>query len=163
MNRATLAVLTLAAACLALAACGAASPSAGSKATVTVTASAAPAVTVTVTATPKAASKPPAPKPPAGPKVIARFNGSGDQSTPGFTTPASWHLSWEYNCSAVGTGNFIVNENNTDGSQDSNGVNVNELGAGRGPVATYAFGDADSHTLQVISGGCSWSLAIVTG
>jgi hypothetical protein len=163
MNRAMLAVLTSAAACLALAACGARS-NPGSKPTVTVTAQAAPALTVTVTAAPKATPpKPRPPKPAAGPKVIARFNGSGTGSTPPFTTPASWHLSWEYNCSSFGSsGNFAVTEINADGSTDFNGVNVNELGSGQGPVAAYVYGDAGRHALQIDS-ECNWSVAVVTG
>ena len=112
-----------------------------------------------------AAVAPPASSAPATPQanqIIARFNGSNDQNTPSFTTPANWHLSWSYWGCGDGPSNFIVTEYNTDGSIDSNGVSVNELGTGRGPVATYAFGDAGTHYFQVVS-GCSWSLVPVTG
>jgi hypothetical protein len=44
-----------------------------------------------------------------------------------------------------------------------NGVSVNELGTGRGPVATYAYGDAGTHYLSVNTEGCQWSLVPVTG
>jgi hypothetical protein len=55
-----------------------------------------------------------------------------------------------------------VNQNNTDGSPDLNGISVNELGSGGGPVATYAYGDAGTHYFSVNS-ECSWSLAVVIG
>jgi hypothetical protein len=100
--------------------------------------------------------------PPPKPKVIARFNGEGIQNTAPFTVPASWHLSWEYWGCDGGSGNFIVDEDNTDGSPDFNGVSVNELGSGRGPVATDAYGDAGRHYFSVDS-ECSWSLAVVVG
>lgn len=99
------------------------------------------------------------PKPPV---VTARFNGSGTQNTAAFTVPAQWHLSWSYWACDGGSGNFAVSEMNTDGSDDLNGVNVNELGSGRGPVATYGYGDAGTHFFSVLS-ECSWSLAVVVG
>jgi hypothetical protein len=131
--------------------------------TVTQTA-AAPAPTVTQTASA------PAPSQSAGGStsggsgkghVIARFNGSGTQNTASFTTPDSWALSWSYWGCTSNPDNFIVTEYNSDGSIDLNGVSVNELGAGRGPVATYAYGDAGTHYFSVDS-GCSWSLVPVT-
>jgi hypothetical protein len=124
-----------------------------------------PGPTVTRTAQAPAVSQgggTPAP-PPGANQVIARFGGTGDQNTAAFTTPATWHLSWSYwNCPS-GTANFIVTEYNTDGSPDPNGVSVNELGTGRGPVATYAYGDAGAHYLSVNTEGCQWSLVPVTG
>jgi hypothetical protein len=42
-------------------------------------------------------------------------------------------------------------------------VSVNELGSGRGPVATYAYGDGGAHYFSINTEGCSWSLAVVTG
>ena len=93
--------------------------------------------------------------------AIARFNGSGTQNTASFTTPDNWALSWSYWGCSGGSGNFIVTEYNTDGSIDVNGVSVNELGSGRGPIATYAYGDAGTHYFSVIS-VCSWSLVPVT-
>ena len=132
-------------------------------ATVTVTAppsSSAPQAqpSPSTTAAPAASSSPQ----PAQPQVIARFNGSGIQNTQTFTVPDNWHLSWEYWGCSGGSGNFIVDEYNTDGSLDPNGVAVNELGSGRGPVATYAYGDSGSHYFSVNS-ECSWSLAVVVG
>jgi hypothetical protein len=117
--------------------------------------------TVTSTAAPPP-PPPPTPTPAQAPQVIARFNGSGAENTPPFTVPDSWHLSWAYWGCDGGTGNFIVNESNTDGSDDFNGISVNELGSGDGPVATYAYGDAGTHYFSVNS-ECSWSLAVVTG
>jgi hypothetical protein len=95
-------------------------------------------------------------------RVIARLNGSGTQNTGSFTTPGNWALSWSYWGCPGGTSNFQVTENNADGSLDLNGVSVNELGTGRGPVATYAYGDAGTHYLSVNTEGCSWSLVPVT-
>jgi hypothetical protein len=96
-------------------------------------------------------------------QVIDRFNGSGTQNTSTFTTPSSWHLSWSYWGCPDGTSNFQVTEYNSDGSIDFSGISVNELGTGRGPVATYAYGDAGTHYLSVNTEGCSWSLVPVTG
>ncbi len=98
-----------------------------------------------------------------GNQVIVRLNGSGTQNTPTFTTPSRWHLSWSYWGCPGGTSNFAVDEYNADGSPDPSGVSVNELGTGRGPVATYAYGDAGTHYLSVNTEGCSWSLVPVTG
>ena len=95
-------------------------------------------------------------------QVIAKFNGSGTQNTGSFTTPGNWALSWAYWGCPGGTSNFQVTEYNADGSIDLNGVSVNELGTGRGPVATYAYGDAGTHYLSVNTEGCSWSLVPVT-
>lgn len=95
-------------------------------------------------------------------QVIARFNGSGTQNTGSFTTPDNWALSWSYSRCPGGPSNFQVVEYNADGSIDLNGVTVNELGTGRGPVATHAYGDAGTHYLSVNTEGCSWSLVPVT-
>ena len=98
-----------------------------------------------------------------GATVTARFNGTGTGSTGTFTVPDSWHLSWSYwGCPDVPS-NFQVSEYNADGSDDFGGVTVNELGSGRGPVATYAYGDGGTHYFSINTEGCSWSLAVVTG
>jgi hypothetical protein len=122
-----------------------------------------PAPTVTVTPQPTAtvSSSPPASS--GASQIIARFSGTGTQNTPTFSTPSSWHLSWSYRACPGGTSNFQVTEYNSDGSIDLNGISVNELGTGRGPVATYAYGDAGTHYLSVNTEGCSWSLVPVTG
>jgi hypothetical protein len=169
MKRTTLtisAAVTVAA--LAVAGCGSPSgkPAAAPTVTYTVTeipstAAPAPTVTVTVTVTPSAASQQSAN--PGANQIITRFNGSGTQNTATFTTPDSWHLSWSYWSCPGGTSNFQVTEYNADGTIDPNGVSVNELGTGRGPVATYAYGDAGTHYLSVNTEGCSWSLVPVTG
>jgi hypothetical protein len=95
--------------------------------------------------------------------VITRFSGTGDKNTAAFTTPSRWHLSWAYWGCPGGTANFIVDEHNADGTTDFNGISVNELGKGRGPVATHAYGDAGSHYFTVTTEGCHWSLVPVTG
>lgn len=95
-------------------------------------------------------------------QVIVRFNGSGTQNTASFTTPDNWALSWAYWGCPGGSSNFIVTEYNADGSIDLNGISVDELGTGRGPVATHAYGDAGAHYLSVDTEGCSWSLVPVT-
>lgn len=119
-----------------------------------------PASAVTVTKAPTVSS----PSASSGAnKIIARFNGSGTQNAPTFTTASSWHLSWSYWACPAGTSNFQVSEYNSDGSVDVNGISVNELGTGRGPVVTYAYGDAGTHYLSVNTEGCSWSLVPVTG
>jgi hypothetical protein len=126
-------------------------------------------VTAPAAAAPASAAKPQSPtvsSPAAGSgsnQIITRFNGSGTQNTATFTTPDSWHLSWSYWGCPDGSSNFQVFEYNSDGSIDANGISVNELGTGRGPVATYAYGDAGSHYLSVNTEGCSWSLVPVTG
>lgn len=112
---------------------------------------------------PAAPSTSSAPSAPQANQIITRFSGSNNQNTPAFTTPANWHLSWSYwGCPAGIQSNFIVTEYNADGSLDPNGVSVDELGTGRGPVATYAYGDAGTHYFQVVS-ECNWSLVPVTG
>lgn len=145
--------------------------------TVTVTAAAAPAATATVTQpAPEPTSTAPDSAPPdntapestapsaaGSPQIIATFNDSGNQNTGSFTVPGTWHLSWAYWGCPNPPANFQVSEYNTDGSPDFNGVNVNELGSGRGPVATTAYGDGGSHYFQVSTEGCSWSLVAVSG
>jgi hypothetical protein len=96
-------------------------------------------------------------------QIIVRFSGTGTQNTPSFTTPDRWRLSWAYWGCPGGASNFAVDEYNADGSPDFSGISVNELGTGRGPVATYAYGDAGTHYLSVNTEGCSWSLVPVTG
>lgn len=98
-----------------------------------------------------------------GTTVTSRFNGTGTQNTGTFTVPDNWHLSWSYWGCPSSPSNFQVDEYNSDGSIDFNGVSVNELGSGRGPVATYAYGDGGTHYFSINTEGCSWSLAVVTG
>jgi hypothetical protein len=63
-------------------------------------------------------------------------------------------LHWRYDCSAYGTGNFIVSE---DGGNDFSGASVSELGAG-GHGVTHLYGDAGSHYLSIDSECSSWSV-----
>lgn len=121
----------------------------------------APTVTITQSETPAVPSQPPASS--GANQVIVRLGGTSTQNTQTFTTPGNWHLSWSYWGCPGGTSNFIVSEYNADGSMDFNGISVNELGTGRGPVATYAYGDAGTHYFSVNTEGCSWSLVPVTG
>ncbi len=128
----------------------------------------APTTTVTTTAPP-----PPSPAPensaPASssdggsPQILFNFSGTGDQNTSSFTAPDTWHLSWAYWGCPNPPANFTVSEYNTDGTPDLNGINVNELGSGRGPVATTAYGDGGTHYFQVVTEGCSWQLVVVSG
>jgi hypothetical protein len=105
----------------------------------------------------------PAPAKSQAPVIIAKYSGSGIENTPPFTTPSDWHLSWWYSCTSFGqSGNFIVLEYDTDGSIDFSGASVNELGTGKGPVATYVYGDAGQHYLSVNS-ECAWQVDIVSG
>lgn len=132
-----------------------------------------PTATVHTTVTPPAPANsgttPPAdggttPPPAASsPEIIANFSGSGDQDTGSFTAPDTWHLSWAYWGCPDPPSNFQVSEYNTDGSPDISGVDVNELGSGRGPVATTAHGDGGSHYFQVTTEDCSWDLVVVSG
>jgi hypothetical protein len=120
-----------------------------------------PAVTTPAVSSPApaAATPPPAPTP----TIVARYSGDGEENTPPFTVPDDWHLSWWYSCSSFGSaGNFIVSEYDTDGSQDFSGADVDELGTGEGPVATYVYGDAGEHYLQINS-ECDWQVVVVTG
>jgi hypothetical protein len=137
--------------------------------TVTVTATA----TATVEATRKAQPQPTVtrtviqyrnePADSDGATVMARFTGTGTQDTAMFTVPGDWHLSWSYwGCPGASAG-FQISEYNPGGSLDYNGVTVSELGSGRGPVATYAYGDGGTHYFSVSTEGCSWSLAVMTG
>jgi hypothetical protein len=122
----------------------------------------APAATVTQTAAAPAPTQASSSAAQGKGQVIARFNGSGTLNTRSFTTPGNWALSWSYWGCPDGASNFVVTEYNADGSIDPNGVSVNELGTGRGPVATYAYSDAGTHYLSVDTEGCSWSLVPVT-
>lgn len=167
----TAAIIAAGAAVLALTGCGGSgSPAAAPSVTHTVIkwktrTIVSPGPTVTKTVYAPAAQRgggTPAPAPGAN-QVITRFNGTGTQNTATFTTPGSWHLSWSYWGCPNGASNFAVDEYNADGSPDVNGVSVNELGTGRGPVATYAYGDAGTHYFSVNTEGCSWSLVPVTG
>jgi len=119
-----------------------------------------PTVTITKWETRAASGQPPASS--GANQVIVWFSGTGTQNTPSFTTSDNWHLSWSYWGCPAGTSNFVVDEYNSDGSLDPNGISVNELGTGRALVATYAHEDAGTHYLSVNTEGCSWLLVLVT-
>jgi hypothetical protein len=120
-----------------------------------------PTVTVTKWETRAASGQPPASS--GANQVIVWFSGTGTRNTPSFTTSDNWHLSWSYWGCPGGTSNFVVDEYNSDGSLDPNGISVNELGTGRALAATYVHGDAGTHYLSVNTQGCSWLLVSVTG
>jgi hypothetical protein len=169
MKISTIAISTVAIAALAVAGCTTGRPGAAPTATHTitnrapVTATPAPTVTITNTFTNSPSGQPSSsPASPGAGQVIVRFSGSGTQNTASFTTPANWALSWAYWGCPNGKSNFVVTEYNADGSIDPNGISVNELGTGRGPVATHAYGDAGRHYLSVDTEGCHWSLVPVT-
>ena len=169
MKMATTAISTVALAALAVTGCATGRPGPAPTITHTVTKRApvatitpAPTVTITNTASPPSGQPSSPPASPGAGQVIVRFSGSGTQSTASFATPASWALAWAYWGCPNGKSNFVVTEYNADGSIDPNGVSVNELGTGRGPVATHAYGDAGRHYLSVTTEGCHWSLVPVT-
>ena len=117
-----------------------------------------PAAT-SATTSPAAAATPAAAAAPK-PHVIARFAGSGIESTRQFTIggAGSWVLRWSYNCAAFGqSGNFQVDEDK--GGADFNGANVNELGR-HGHGLTHVYSDAGRHFLEVDS-ECSWRMRVV--
>jgi hypothetical protein len=94
------------------------------------------------------------------PHTIATFTGNGSENTGQFTISGNgnWTLNWSYNCSSMGTSNFIVYE---DGNNDptGNGLTVNELGSIQSG-SSDAYGDAGTHYFEVIAGGCSWTLTV---
>lgn len=90
--------------------------------------------------------------------TVATFTGSGEQKTATFTVSADWALSYSFDCSSNfgQSGNFAVL---TDGGSDFNGVSVNDLATSKSAV-TYAYNDAGTHYLEVVS-ECAWSLKVV--
>ena len=94
------------------------------------------------------------------PHVIATFTGNGDTNTAPFTIPApgNWYLEYSYDCSNFGgSGNFAVDE----GVDDFNGVTVNELSPGAHDKKSYAYNDAGTHHLEILS-ECNWAVKVVT-
>lgn len=104
-----------------------------------------------------AAAAPATTAPPAAPKVIASFTGSGIENTAKFSAPSDYTVNWSYSCAAFGqSGNFIVSG---DGGSDFGGASVDELGNG-GHGTTHVYGDAGSHYLGIDS-ECSWSIQVI--
>ena len=92
--------------------------------------------------------------------TIARFHGSGIQSTARFRVGGSgdWRLKWSYNCASFGAqGNFQVDEDKR--GADFSGASVNELGR-RGHGTTHVYSDKGAHFLEVNS-ECSWKMRVV--
>ena len=91
------------------------------------------------------------------PSAILDVSGSGTKTTQAFVVPASWTMSWSYDCSAFGSrGNFIVFVDNSDGSP-SNNAGTNQLGPGG--HGTEYFHSGGNLYLQVIS-ECSWHVTV---
>lgn len=107
----------------------------------------------------------PAPKkvsPPAVPAAQSHvFQGNGIKTTPNFTVTADqWTIAYKFSCAAFGgTGNFIVNVNDSTGATDFNHDGVNALAAA-GNDSTVEHG-AGTYSLEVNS-ECAWTV-VVTG
>ncbi len=114
-----------------------------------------PAVPTTKAAPPP---PPPSPTPPPAPKTLLTLNGSGIKKTAVFTTGPEWALSYSYDCSgfAGGTGNFSVDEYDSDGTPED--VLVNELDKG-GKDTVPQHADPGSHYLQIGS-ECKWTITV---
>lgn len=109
------------------------------------------------TATPgaPAATKAPAHQP----QVLLELNGSGTKTTQKFSAGGDWDLNWDYDCSkAGGSGNFIVEVFNGDGSPSISNQGVNQLGDKGQDVDHFHRGG--QFYLQVIS-ECSWHVKAV--
>ncbi len=110
-------------------------------------------------------TKPPAAvatTPPFTPKTLLSISGSGTQSTQKFTTGTNdWDLAYSYDCSGFvgGSGNFIVDIYNGDGTPSFENQGANELGAGALKVQHYHSGG--TFYLQ-ISSECSWTVKALT-
>jgi hypothetical protein len=95
------------------------------------------------------------------PGPIFTQSGTGISSTATFTVPSEWNLVWHYDCSgfSTGTGNFIVNITNSDGTDDIASAGVNQLGAG-GDGTEHYHADPGSKFFKVNS-ECAWTISVV--
>lgn len=122
--------------------------------------------------TPAAIPQPAAPSTAVAPSVAAGIvllqqQGGGspqtptvDQRTTAFTSPGSWDLHWQYNCSALGRqGNLSVDVYTADGSYVSNPSGLVQIGTGTQGMQQY--GVAGTFYL-VINSVCAWSVSATT-
>ena len=100
------------------------------------------------------APTPPPPAPAPAPQVLLDLSGSGTKQTEKFSTSGDWTLTYNYDCSMLGSqGNFQVFIYNDDGSIDNNDTLVNQLGANGSDTENYY--DSGVHYLAINS-ECSW-------
>jgi hypothetical protein len=96
--------------------------------------------------------------PPPSPVTLLSIQGSGIQTTEKFTTTSDdWDMAYLYDCSSFigGTGNFIVNIYNGDGSLDD--IGANELGAGA--LKIQHFHQGGTFYLSINS-ECNWTVKV---
>jgi Protein of unknown function (DUF2510) len=129
-------------------------------ATKTLEAASAPApaaktITITAAPSPTPAATPPA----AGEKTVLHLAGNGDKTTANFTvTEDQWTIAYVYSCANVGgSGNFIVDVNDSTGTDDFNKDGVNELGA-TGNSSTVEHGSG-TYSLSILS-ECTWTITV---
>lgn len=116
-------------------------------------ASPSPVVTVSPSPVQKVVTVTVTPPPPTN---AFQVSGSGTNTTKPFTITADqWTLNYKYDCSAFGTtGNFAVDVAGSDGSDD---VAVNELGAGKsGSTTEYASGTFH----LTVNSECDWTIRV---
>lgn len=104
-----------------------------------------------------AQNQPSSPTPPQ-PQTLLDISGQGNKQTQKFTTSGDWTLTYNYDCSqAGGTGNFMVDIYNDDGTPDTSDTSVNELGASGTDIEYYY--DAGTFYLSINS-ECSWHVTV---
>ena len=129
--------------------------------------------TVTSSSPAREPSSSPASSPPAGsspvrrpgaaaslpviPRTVATYSGSGNQTTPVFTTTATWQLVYSFNCSEFGT---PARAEVVEGDGVRPGKVLVNTRTFRAEGSTHVNGDAGSHYLQVNS-PCSWAVKVV--
>jgi hypothetical protein len=91
------------------------------------------------------------------PHTIATYSGSGIETTPEFTTTATWQLAYSFNCSQFGgpARAEVVEE----GGSHPGKVLLNESTL-RAEGRTRIYGDPGSHYLKINS-PCSWVVKVV--
>jgi len=91
------------------------------------------------------------------PQVLLDLSGKGTKTTQKFTAGGDWDLNWSYDCTANGgSGNFIVQIMNGDGSLSTDNQMVNQLGSKDSGVEHYHTGG--TFYLQIQSENCTWSV-----
>jgi hypothetical protein len=114
--------------------------------------------------TPSAAAAAPSSAPSSS--TLITFSGSGIRNSAPFVVNSSTVTAhYSYDCSAVGTGNFIadlVSGSPSSGSYDDESI-ANELSSGGSQTTTvYPANQGGSYHLAVNS-GCSWSITLTSG
>lgn len=91
------------------------------------------------------------------PNTVATYSGSGIETTPTFTTTATWQLAFSFNCSEFGEPAKVqVDE---DGGSDSGRVLLSKSTL-KTAGSTRVYDDTGSHYLKVDS-PCSWIVKVV--